>query len=176
MQRIAVIGISGSGKTTFARALARATGLPLRHVDQLFWTGRWRPVPEHAYLECHSAWVSRDRWIIEGFVDPSFAQRLRRADLVVYLTPPPWVCAGRGLKRWWAHRKTARAELPAEALERLDFGFLWVVLSAAERPAIAAALARSPEAVVRRLAGKRDQAALLRELEDERTQKRPPGG
>jgi len=71
--------------------------------------------------------------------------------------------------------ETARAELPAEALERLDFRFLWVVLSAAERPAIAAVLRRSPDAVVRRLASARDRAALLRQLVHEQAQKRPPG-
>ena len=68
------------------------------------------------------------------------------------LARPAGVGAGRVVTRWWAHRKTARAELPAEALERLDFGFLWVVLSAAERPAIEAALGRAPEAVVRSIA------------------------
>jgi len=123
MQRIAVIGISGSGKTTFALALARATGLPLHHVDQLFWTGRWRPVPEHEYLESHSAWVSRDRWIIEGFADPSFAQRLQRADLVVYLAPSPWVCAGRVVKRWWAHRKQPEPNSPPKPLRDWISGF-----------------------------------------------------
>jgi len=35
--RIAVIGISASGKSIFARALAARTGLPLRHGDQLDW-------------------------------------------------------------------------------------------------------------------------------------------
>ena len=54
MQRIAIIGISGSGKTTFAHTLQRATGLPLHHADQLFWRGPWQPVPADQYLEAHS--------------------------------------------------------------------------------------------------------------------------
>lgn len=36
MKKILVIGNSGSGKSTFARKLHRATGLPLFHLD-LVW-------------------------------------------------------------------------------------------------------------------------------------------
>jgi adenylate kinase family enzyme len=164
MERIAIIGISGSGKTTFAHALQRATGLPLHHADQLFWRGAWQPVPVDQYLEAHSDWVGRNRWIIEGYVDPSLAQRLQRADLIIYLAPPPWVCAGRVVKRWLAHRKTARLELPPEALERLNLRFLWVVLSGAERPNIEAALRQAPKAIVQRLATTQDQVDFFHRL------------
>lgn len=84
-------------------------------------------MPADQYLKSHEELVGRQRWIIEGFVDPSLAQRLNRADLIIYLAPPSWVCAGRVVQRWLAHRKTARPELPPEALERLDLRFLWVV-------------------------------------------------
>lgn len=161
MQRIAIIGISGSGKTTFAHALQRATGLPLQHADQLFWRGSWQPVPADQYLEAHSEWVGRNKWIIEGYVDPSLAQRLQRADLIIYLVPPPWVCTGRVVKRWLAHRKNARPELPPEALERLNLQFLWVVLSGAERPSIEAALRQAPKAVVQRLTTTQDQVDFI---------------
>ncbi|WP_300578263.1 hypothetical protein [Phenylobacterium sp.] len=164
MQRIAIIGISGSGKTTFAHALQRATGLPLYHADQLFWRGSWQPVPAVQYLKSHAEWVSRDRWIIEGFVDLSLAQRLKRADLIIYLASPPWVCAGRVVKRWLAHRKNARPELPAEALERLHLQFLWVVLSGAERPSIEAALRQAPKAMVQRLTTTQDQVDFIHGL------------
>lgn len=164
MQRIAVIGISGSGKTTFARRLQQATGLPLHHADQLFWRGRWQPVPEHEYLDAHSSLVSQDRWIIEGYVDPVLSPRLRRADLVVDLDPPAWLCAARVVKRWWAHRRTARPELPVEALETLDLRFLGVVLSAAERPAIEAALRLAPGAVVQKVVTQSERAEVIRQF------------
>lgn len=162
--RIAIIGISGSGKTTFAHALQRATGLPLYHADQLFWRGSWHPVPADQYLQAHSEWVGRNKWIIEGYVDSSLAQRLQRADVIIYLTPPPWVCAGRVVKRWLAHRKNARPELPPEALERLSLQFLWVVLSSAERPSIEAALRQAPEAVAQRLTTTQDRVDFIHRL------------
>ena len=36
MQRVMIIGCPGAGKSTFARALAEKTGLPLIHLD-LIW-------------------------------------------------------------------------------------------------------------------------------------------
>lgn len=41
MKRILIIGNAGSGKTTFAKALAEKTHLPLIHLDKLFWCGEW---------------------------------------------------------------------------------------------------------------------------------------
>ena len=41
MKRILIIGNAGSGKTTYAKALAEKTQLPLIHLDKLFWCGEW---------------------------------------------------------------------------------------------------------------------------------------
>jgi len=41
MKRILIIGNAGSGKTTFAKKLAEKTGLPLIHLDRLYWCGNW---------------------------------------------------------------------------------------------------------------------------------------
>lgn len=138
--RIAVIGISGSGKTRLARALALKADLPVTHMDALFWRGRWEPVPEADYLAEHARLIAGERWIIEGFIDPTMAERLHRADRVIFLDLPGWVCAWRVVKRWLAHRRVARAELPSDARERLGRAFLQTVVARAERPAILAAL------------------------------------
>jgi adenylate kinase family enzyme len=47
MDRILVIGCSGAGKSVFALALGARTGLPVVHIDQLFWLPGWVPVPTH---------------------------------------------------------------------------------------------------------------------------------
>ena len=45
MQKALVIGCPGSGKSTFARRLQAATGLPLIYLDQLFWNADKTWVP-----------------------------------------------------------------------------------------------------------------------------------
>jgi adenylate kinase family enzyme len=37
MERVIIIGCGGSGKSTLARQLGERTGLPVVHLDKLFW-------------------------------------------------------------------------------------------------------------------------------------------
>lgn len=42
MEKILIIGCSGSGKSTLAVALGEKLGLPVVHLDQLWWKEGWR--------------------------------------------------------------------------------------------------------------------------------------
>ena len=138
--KIAIVGISGSGKSVFGRELAKKTGLPLFHMDQFFWKGKWEEVPEEEYLTSHQELLKNDRWIIEGFVDVKMDNRVKTADLVLYLDYSGILCAWRVFRRWLKYRKESRPELPEEALERFSFKFLWRILTRKERENIEDAL------------------------------------
>ena len=140
-RRIAIVGISGAGKSTLARRLAGLTGLPTVYMDRIFWTRNWQPVPEAVYLAQHARLIDAPEWIIEGFVEPSMAERLRRSDLVLYLDYSGVRCTWQVLRRWVLHRKVSRPELPSEALDWIDARFLRLVLTRGERRHIEAALA-----------------------------------
>ena len=133
MNRIAIIGISASGKSEFARKLADKTGLPLVHMDQLFWKGDWEEVPETEYLKNHREIIQQDKWIIEGYIEESMADRLKRADQIIYLDCPGWLCAFWSIKRWFNHRREARPELPKQALEKFKHDTFWKILFRKER-------------------------------------------
>lgn len=140
IQRISVIGISGSGKSIFSRKLAEQTGLPLFHMDNLFWKGNWEEVPEEEYLQKHEELIQKDSWIIEGYIDAKMADRLTRSDLVIFLDYPGWLCAWWVFKRWLTHHNESRPELPTEAKETLKPEFLWRVFSRKERAPLKEAL------------------------------------
>ena len=131
--KIAIIGISASGKSVLGRELAIKTGLPLIHMDNLFWKGNWQEIPEAEYLQKHQEIIQQDKWIIEGYIDEKMADRLRRADLIIYLDYPGWLCALRLIQRWFSHRQQARPELPKEALEKFKYDTFWKVLTRKER-------------------------------------------
>jgi len=130
-------------------------------MDRLFWRGRWEAVPEADYVAAQRALLADEAWIIEGYIDPALAERARAADLIVYLDFSGARCAWRVLKRWWRHRRVARPELPAEAVDRLDLDFLRVVLTHAERPAIEASLAGVDASRIRRVRTPAELRALL---------------
>src|SRR5712671_520906 len=136
--RIAVIGISASGKSTFARALAARTGLPLRHGDQLDWLADWGVRPDDELDVMHRAWIAQPRWIIEGWVDAARADRLNAADLVIDLDFSGPRCALRVFKRMLARKR--RSEMPAGCIDRFSRQTLGWVLLKKERPSIEAAL------------------------------------
>jgi adenylate kinase family enzyme len=46
VERVAVVGPGGAGKSTFARALGARTGLPVVHLDQSYWKPGWTETPK----------------------------------------------------------------------------------------------------------------------------------
>ena len=127
MVKILVIGCGGSGKTTFARRLAARTGLPLIHLDALFWRPGWDPTPPaqwHAQVE---ELVRREAWIMDGNYGGTLDIRLAACDAVVFLDIPRVVCLWRVLRRQLQHGGQNRAELPAGCPERLSWEFVkWI--------------------------------------------------
>jgi adenylate kinase family enzyme len=136
--RIAVIGISGSGKSTFGRELARRTGLPLLHGDQLEWLPRWTLRPDTELAAMHAEWIAQPCWIIEGWIDPDRVARLDAADLVVDLDLSRWRCSARVLVRML--NPVRRTEMPEGCVDRFEPHFLERVLFKRERPSIDGAL------------------------------------
>ena len=55
MKKIIVIGCPGSGKSTFARALHDKTGIPLYHLDMMYWNADKTTVEKSVFLERLSA-------------------------------------------------------------------------------------------------------------------------
>ena len=119
-------------------------------------------MPEAVYLAKHASLIAGAEWIIEGFVEEAMAERLRMADLVLYLDYSGMRCTWQVLRRWLAHRKTSRPELPSEAVDWIDARFLWLVFTRGERRHIESAITatnparlerfRSPRALERFLA------------------------
>lgn len=89
MKKVAVFGNTGGGKSTLARRLAEATGLPLYPLDAIQYRAGGGKVPDEEYLLAHAALLGRDRWIIDGYgsVASSF-ERFAAADTLVYLDLP----------------------------------------------------------------------------------------
>ncbi len=147
MQRFLVIGCGGAGKTTVARQIAARTGLPLVHLDQLYWHPGWIPTPNAEWDRQVQALIGQEAWVMDGNYGRTLPQRLAAADTVVFLDLPRLVCSWRIIKRQLQHWGRSRADVAPGCPERLTLEFLVWIWTYRER--------RRPD-IVRRLGEVRD--------------------
>ena len=92
MKRVLIIGNAGSGKTTFARKLAEKTGLPLVHLDKLYWNGNWHHVKREEFDTILQKELEKPVWIIDGNFNRTLPHRLQYCDTVFYFNVSTLTC------------------------------------------------------------------------------------
>ena len=92
MKKIIVIGCPGSGKSVFSRALHVKTGIPLYHLDMMYWNADKTVVEKGVFRARLSAALDRDEWIIDGNYGSTMEQRIAACDTVFFLDYPLEVC------------------------------------------------------------------------------------
>ena len=121
--RVLVDGMMGSGKSTFARALAARTGLPVIHLDVHYWKPGWVRPSDDEWRYRQRALLAGEAWIIDGNYNETLALRLERAETVVFLDTSWWLCASRAFVQsspfmWWTFRRRPARPLIALAGRR----------------------------------------------------------
>lgn len=120
MKRILIIGGNGSGKTTMARQLARITGLPLCHLDSLYWTDYWHPRERSSFLALLQAELEKPEWILDGNMKRTLPMRLTYCDTVIYLDFSGIRCFFGTLKRVIQYHGKCRPDMGGNCIERFD--------------------------------------------------------
>ena len=92
MKRVIVIGCPGSGKSTFARALRDKTGLPLHHLDMMYWNADKTIVPKEIFRARLAELLTEDAWIIDGNYGATMEARMAACDTVFFLDYPVEIC------------------------------------------------------------------------------------
>lgn len=127
MRRVLVIGSGGSGKSTVAKEIAARTGLPLIHLDQLFWHPGWVPTPDPEWDRVTDELIAQDAWVMDGNYGRTLPKRLAAADTVVFLDMPRVLCTWRILKRRFTHLGQNRPDVAPGCPEHLSWEFFhWV--------------------------------------------------
>lgn len=98
-QRVAVVGTSCVGKTTFARNLSTCLGVCHIELDALFWQPEWveRPVSEFKLLVEQETSVAR--WVVDGNYSPVRDIVWGRATDIIWLNYSFPIVLSRALKR-----------------------------------------------------------------------------
>lgn len=84
-QRIAVVGVTASGKTTTAAHLARILHIPHVELDALHWQPGWQPLDLEPFRALVAEAVARSAWVTDGNYSKVHDLILERADTLVWL-------------------------------------------------------------------------------------------
>ena len=127
MERVMIIGCGGAGKSTLARQLGEKTGLPVVHLDKLFWKPGWVSLSREEFDEVHRAALAQEKWIMDGNFDRTIPERLARCDTVIYLDFGRLACLRGVAKRILTTYGKVRTDMGEGCPERFDWEFLqWV--------------------------------------------------
>jgi adenylate kinase family enzyme len=104
VDRIAVVGCGGSGKSHLSRSLGALLGITPVHLDGLFYDQDWKPLDPELFAVLQRDLVTAPRWIIDGNYAGSLPIRLQAADTVIFLDLPGWICLWGIAQRRLRHR------------------------------------------------------------------------
>jgi adenylate kinase family enzyme len=125
MKRVLIVGSPGMGKSTFARALAGKTGLPIIYLDKYYNDAKL------GYIDDDLRWnafikttISADSWIMDGNYSSSIDMRMKRADVIFVFDYRRWRAFQGLVRRRIEYHSKVRVDMPEGWQERLDWQFM----------------------------------------------------
>ena len=129
MERIMIIGCGGVGKSTLARQLGKITGVPVVHLDQIFWSpGNWEHLEKQEFDDLMIREMEKPKWILDGNYNRTLQMRLEQCDTLIYLDFNRFTCIIGWLKRVITNWGKARIDMAPGCKEWFDPEFakwLW---------------------------------------------------
>lgn len=124
--KIAIIGGSGTGKTTLANNLGKELNLPVYHIDGIHHLENWKIRDKKERDKIILEKVSQDKWIIDGTYHSTLKQRLENANCIIYLDYSSIAQVKGALGRYIKNHGKEKREIPG-CKERMSWEFLlWV--------------------------------------------------
>ncbi len=135
MQRVLVVGTSGSGKTTFAQRLAEKMDADHIELDSLHWLPGWQERPHEQFAELLQERLQGERWVVDGNYTRTRQLILSCATHLVWLNYPFVFVFWRVLVRTFSRAYTqeplfsGNKELWRQSFFSRDSILLWVITS-----------------------------------------------
>ena len=144
-RHVAVIGCPGGGKSTFSRRLRDLTGLPLYHLDAIYWRDDRTHLSREEFYPLMQEIIAREEWIMDGNYNATLEWRISACDLLIFLDYPAEVC----LEGVRARRGQKRSDMPwVEEGDDQEFLEFIRAFETESRPKILELIGKYPEKTV----------------------------
>ena len=126
--RVLIVGCGGAGKSTLAVEMGKRFGLPVVHLDKLWWLPNWQTRAEQEFDELLKNELVKDEWIIEGNFRRTFKTRLNYAVLCIFLDYDTELCIQSVCERAERYKGVTRPDMTDGCIEQVDDEFKnWII-------------------------------------------------
>ena len=128
MKRVLIVGNSGGGKSTLARRLGDQLGLPVIHLDVLFWKPGWVESDDTDFRANIALALQQPTWVCDGDFSSSLDLRAPLADTIIWIDQPRWLCLIRAIWRIMKYRRENRPDMADGCRETFDlqfYSYIW---------------------------------------------------
>lgn len=128
--KIAVLGYSGAGKSTFAKLLSEHYGIPVLYLDTVNHLPKWEIRPREESCAIVGKFMDENEsWVIDGdYSKIEQDRRLTEADRIFELLLPRLVSLKSAWKRYRSHRGKSRESMTEGCEEKFDVWFFFWIL------------------------------------------------
>lgn len=127
--KIAILGYSGSGKSTMAKQLSSYYNTPVLHLDTIQFTPGWVERDKDEGRALTKEFMKNESWVIDGNYRGFYQrERLEQADKIIFLNFPRRICFFRAYKRYLNNRNKTREDMAQGCEEKFDLEFGWWII------------------------------------------------
>ena len=127
LQRILILGPSGSGKSILGKRIGRILGIPTVHLDMHFWKPNWIETPKDEWHIKVKELIASDTWVMDGNYTSTLQMRVDVADTIIFLDMTRRMSYFRVLVRYLRNRGKTRPDVTEGCPEKIDMEFIrWI--------------------------------------------------
>lgn len=128
VNKISIIGGSGTGKTVLADNLGKVLNLPVYHIDGIHHLANWEIRDKEERDKIILEKIEEPKWIIDGTYRSTLKQRLEKSDLIIYLDYSSIAQVKGAMGRFIKNHGKEKKEIPG-CKEQMSFKFFFWVLN-----------------------------------------------